>query len=187
MTIAQQIIDEWLKDGLGAVKYEHSDAPPQSTRERVNTARRPNKESRNKTIDRLHNNDLLTSSTEWNGDSENTDYISGTDFVNTDISHCVEQVMAGMFTRPLDSDILKMTESNWPTASNPAITMEMRHKQVCLTTSHYILNIGIHLKLPCVVSLCIHGAFRSRAAYYFLLKMILFGGNFIALPFVHSG
>ena len=130
LTTAQQIIDEWLKDDIGAVKYGDSIAPSiPLTQKRTKTANTHSKRSNSRTHDRLSRDDLLVSSTEWNGDSGGTDYITGMDFVNTDISRCVEQVLAGMNTQPLEHDVLKMIEGQ-QTSTNPAITMEMRHKQV---------------------------------------------------------
>ena len=126
LTVAQQIIDEWLKDD----KYGDGMAPSiPLVQNRTKTTNSRSKRSNSKTRDQLDQDSVLVSSTEWNGDSSSTDYITGMDFVNTDISRCVEQVMAGMYTQPVEHDVLKMIESQ-QTTSNPAITMEMRHKQV---------------------------------------------------------
>ena len=125
LNIAQQIIDEWLKEDTEVVKYGDVNAPSTVlAQNRVKTTR-----SRNKRLKTCDLDDLLVSHTNWNGDLENTDYITGMDFVDTDISDCVQQVMAGMYTQPLECDVVKMIESQQAT-SNPAITMEMRHKQV---------------------------------------------------------
>ena len=135
--IAQQIIHDWLKDDSVAVNYEGGYTPPElPTQNRVKTK---SKRAKNKAFKQLNNGDLSALPKEWNGDLESRDYISGMDFVNTDISHCVEQVMAGMYTHPVEHDVLKMMESE-PTTSNPAVTMEMRHKQV---HKHYkcIMNV----------------------------------------------
>lgn len=123
--IAQQIIDDWLKDdNLGAVRYKDGGAPSSSLPQyRVKTRKGSNESSTDKSFSQLHNVDPL------GVDFENTDYITGMDFVNTDISRCVEQVMAGMYTQPVEHDVLKMIKSH-QTVNNPAITMEMRHKQV---------------------------------------------------------
>ena len=128
MTVAQEIIDEWLKDDIGVVKYGDGTAPLiPLAQNRTKTTNSRSKRSNSKAHDQLAQDSLL--STEWNGDSESTDYITGMDFVNTDISRCVEQVMAGMYTQPVEHDVWRMIESQQMT-SNPAITMEMRHKQV---------------------------------------------------------
>ena len=141
--LAQQIIDDWLKDDLGTTNYEGSNSPPHvPPSPLLHNRKSRNKRAKNKTVHQPYNEDLLALPKEWNGDLESTDYITGMDFVNTDISHCVEQVMAGMYTQPVERDVLKMIESR-PATSNPAITMEMRHKQVhnrwALNT--HILNV----------------------------------------------
>ena len=109
------------------MNYERGYTPPRlPSQNRVKTQ---SKHAKSKAVRQLNNDDPLALSKEWNGGLESKDYISGMDFVNTDISHCVEQVMAGMYTHPVEHDVLKMMESQ-PTTSNPAVTMEMRHKQV---------------------------------------------------------
>ena len=139
MTIAQQIIDEWLKDDTGVVKYGDATAPLiPLAQNRTKTTNSRSKRSNSKAHDQLALDSLLVS-TEWNGDSESTDYITGMDFVNTDISRCVEQVMVGMYAQPVEHDVLRMIESQQMT-SNPTITMEMRHKQVW----QRLLNILYH-------------------------------------------
>lgn len=128
--LAQQIIDYWLRDDLGGANYGDGNSPPHAPPDPLLQNRKGrNKRVNNKTVRQPYNEDLVGLPKEWNGDLENTDYITGMDFVNTDISHCVEQVMAGMYTQPVERDVLKMIESQ-PAISNPAITMEMRHKQV---------------------------------------------------------
>lgn len=135
-----------MKDDLGAVKYGDDNEPSiPLSQNRTKTTRTCHKRSGNKT-----NDHLLVSSTEWNGALENTDYITGMDFVNTDISYCVEQVMAGMYMQPVEHDVVKMIESQ-RTTSNPAITMEMRHKQVVdieevVTIKYHVTHIRTCLK-----------------------------------------
>jgi len=126
LNIAQQIIDDWLKDDLGVVNYTDTSSnttllPLSQKRVKVKTC--------HKRAHNTVNDNSLVLPTEWSGDLEKTDYITGMDFVNTDISQCVEQVMAGMYTRPVEHDVLRMVESQ-QTVSNPVITMEMRHEQV---------------------------------------------------------
>ena len=118
-----------MKDDLGAVDYGGGNTPPSLVQNSIKTIKSRNKRAKNKTIHQPYSDDILALPKEWNGDLEKTDYITGMDFVNTDISHCVEQVMAGMYTQPVERDVVKMIGSQ-PAISNPAITMEMRHKQV---------------------------------------------------------
>ena len=131
------------------VKYGDVNAPSTVlAQNRVKTTR--SRDKRSKTCD-LDN--LLVSHTNWNGDSENTDYITGMDFVDTDISDCVQQVMAGMYTQPLECDVVKMIESQQAT-SNPAITMEMRHKQVKYIDMDFYCDFFIsYLHIICLLNI----------------------------------
>ena len=112
------------------MNYGGSSTPPGPLLQHsIKTIKSRNKRAKHETLSQPYNCDQLALPQEWNGDLENTDYITGMDFVNTDISQCVEQVMAGMYTQPVERDVVKMIESQ-PATSNPAVTMEMRHKQV---------------------------------------------------------
>jgi len=115
------VIDRWLKNGSGG-----SDVEPTIPLVSRNGARM-----------RLQSKHLatgwngVTDATTWDGDRDmGMDYISEMDFVNTDISQCVDTVMAGMYTQPLERDVLRMIERDQQISTNPAITMEARHKQV---------------------------------------------------------
>ena len=113
------MIDKWLKDSSGG-RYG-SDIEPTIPLASSNGAR---KRQRSKHV-----------ATGRNGVTDTTgmglDYISGMDFVNTDISQCVDTVMAGMYTQPLEHDVLRMIDRDQQVSTNPAVTMEARHKQVC--------------------------------------------------------
>ena len=115
------MIDRWLKNGSGGSDIEPT--IPQVTR---NGAR---KRLQSKRLATGWNG--MTDTTTWDGDRDmGMDYISEMDFVNTDISQCVDTVMAGMYTQPLERDVLRMIERDQQVSTNPAITMEARHKQV---------------------------------------------------------
>jgi len=124
MLLAQQVIDRWLKDSRG--ESYSKDIEPTIPLVSRNGAR---KRLRSKHVTTGWNG--VTDGTTWDGDRDmGMDYISEMDFVNTDISRCVDTVMAGMYTQPLEHDVLKMIERDQQASTNPAITMEARHKQV---------------------------------------------------------
>ena len=119
------MIDRWLKDS-SAGRYD-SDIEPTIPVARSKGAR---KRPRSKQVATGWNGMSDLSTTTWDGDM-GMDYISGMDFVNTDISQCVDTVMTGMYTQPLERDVLRMIERDQQVSTNPTITIEARHKQVC--------------------------------------------------------
>ena len=65
------------------------------------------------------------------GGAQSDDFLSSVDWVSGDVGQSTKSVLRGLLSKDLDSEIERQTTSKKKTY-NPLVTMEMRHKEVCL-------------------------------------------------------